>query len=59
MDRLKRRNHSVDALIPPQEIDLEEAVLGALMLESKSYEVIADLLKPECFYKNNNGLIFK
>lgn len=59
MDRLKRKTHMPEALIPPQEIELEEAILGALMLENSSYEIIADLLRPECFYKDSHGLIFK
>lgn len=45
--------------IQPQAIDLEESVLGAMMLErGKLFDVI-DLLKPEIFYKNEHQLIFK
>lgn len=45
--------------LPPQSIELEEAVLGAIMLESNSYIEICDILKPESFYKNEHSLIFK
>ena len=33
--------------LQPQDTDLEEAVLGALMLEKDAYVVVCDILKPE------------
>ena len=36
--------------IPPQATDLEEAVLGALMLEKDALTNVIDILKPESFY---------
>lgn len=45
--------------IPPQAVDLEEAVLGALMLEKDAFATVGDLLKPECFYKDSHQRIFK
>lgn len=45
--------------LPPQSVQLEEAVLGAIMLESSAYIEICDIINPESFYKNENGLIFK
>lgn len=44
--------------LPPQAQELEEAVLGALMLEKDAYSVISDILKPESFYNPQNNLIF-
>ena len=38
---------------------MEEAVLGALMLEKDAYSIISDLLKPDSFYKTEHQLIFK
>ena len=38
--------------VPPQAIDLEEAVLGALMLEKDAYVAVCEFLKKECFYKD-------
>lgn len=37
--------------LPPQAPELEEAVLGAIMLETDAYSTISEILKPECFYK--------
>ena len=45
--------------LPPQAIDLEEAVLGALMLEKDALSSVIDILKPEVFYKDNHQKIFQ
>ena len=44
--------------LPPQAPELEDAVLGALMLEKDAYSVISDILKPESFYNPMHNLIF-
>jgi replicative DNA helicase len=45
--------------VPPQAIDMEEAVLGAIMLEKEAVITILDILKPESFYKDSHQKIFK
>jgi replicative DNA helicase len=45
--------------IPPQAVDLEEAVLGALMLEREAVNEVIDILKAESFYKESHQKIFK
>jgi len=42
----------------PRDKDLEEAVLGALMLEKDAYTTVCDLLKPESFYEPANQIIY-
>lgn len=44
--------------IPPQAIDLEEVVLGALMLEKDAVNTVIDILRPESFYKDAHRRIF-
>lgn len=44
--------------LPPQAVEIEELVLGALMIENDAYARIADFLKPEHFYKVSNQKIF-
>lgn len=44
--------------LPPQARELEEAVLGALVLEKDAYSVISDILRPESFYDPIHQLIF-
>jgi replicative DNA helicase len=45
--------------IPPQAIELEEAVLGALMLEKNALNEVIDLLRPEVFYKESHKSIYE
>ena len=45
--------------LQPQNLELEDAVLGALMLEKDAYSKVVDILKPECFYEPNNQKIFE
>ena len=44
--------------IPPQALDLEEAVLGAMMIDKKGVVEVIDLLHPEAFYKEAHQDIF-
>lgn len=44
--------------VPPQAIELEEAVLGALMLEKDALTTVIDIIKPETFYKDSHQRIF-
>jgi replicative DNA helicase len=44
--------------IPPQAIDVEEAVIGALMLEREAYQTVQAILRTECFYKEEHKKIF-
>jgi replicative DNA helicase len=45
--------------VPPQALDMEEAVLGAIMLEKEAVITVLDILKPESFYKDAHRKIFK
>jgi len=45
--------------VPPQAKDLEEAVLGAIMIEKNAFDVVIEILKPECFYLETNQRIFR
>ena len=44
--------------LQPQAPELEEAVLGALMLEKDAYPIISEILRPECFYEKSHELIY-
>src|SRR5690606_29145014 len=44
--------------VPPQAVDIEEVVLGALMIHRKSVDEIIDLLHPELFYKPAHQYIY-
>src|SRR3984885_1626722 len=64
-NRKTRRKTSLDignmvfGKVPPQAKELEEAVLGAIMLEKSAFDTVIEILKPECFYSEANQRIFK
>ena len=45
--------------VPPQAVELEEAVLGALMLEKDSIISVQEFVSPEAFYTEEHRLIYK
>ena len=46
--------------LPPQAVDLEEAVLGALMLEKSPLNDVIDIIhRPEIFYKDAHRKIYE
>jgi replicative DNA helicase len=63
-DRQRKRKSAVElgtmvyGKVPPQAKELEEAVLGAVMLEKGAFDVIVEILKPGCFYVEAHQLIF-
>lgn len=63
-DRKPRRKTPLDlstmvyGKVPPQARELEEAVLGAVMLEKAAFDTVIEILKPECFYVDAHQRIF-
>ncbi|MDE5691611.1 MAG: replicative DNA helicase, partial [Alistipes sp.] len=61
----RRNSEAYDALtdaagsVPPQAVELEEAVLGALMLEKDSIIAVQEFVTPESFYTEEHRLIYK
>lgn len=64
-DRKSRRKSPFDistmvyGKVPPQAKDLEEAVLGAIMLEKGAFDAVIEILKPECFYVESHQRIYR
>ena len=64
MRKTTRRTQQKTVVVPemgrlqPQAPELEEAVLGALMLEKDAYSIVSEILKPECFYEKAHELIY-
>lgn len=64
-DRKNRRKAAPDlsamvyGKVPPQAKDLEEAVLGAVMLDKGAFDTVVEILKPECFYADAHQRIFR
>lgn len=45
--------------LPPQVLELEEAVLGAMMIDKKGVDDVIDILQPDAFYKDAHKYIFE
>ena len=63
-DKIRRKplietGNMVFGKIPPQAKDLEEAILGAIMLEKSAFDTVIEILKPECFYVEAHQKIYK
>lgn len=51
--------NSKDLKLPPQDIEAEQSVLGALMIDKDAVYAIADVLNPDDFYKRQHVLIYE
>ena len=56
---MANESKSLMAKIPPQNIEAEKSVLGSLMLDSKSIDVIVDILRPDDFYQTKHKIIYE
>lgn len=45
--------------IPPQATDLEEVVIGAMMIDKKGVDEVIDILSPDAFYKEAHKHIYE
>lgn len=63
-DRFRKKTTAIDVnglgagKLPPQARELEEAILGAVMLEKGAFNTVSEILKPECFYVEAHCLIY-
>ena len=59
--RTRRPSAPVDntyAHLQPQALDVERAVLGALMIDKDAYAVVCEMLSPESFYEPRNQMVY-
>ena len=47
------------ANVPPQDIDAEESVLGAMLVSQNAIAIVSELLKPEDFYRRSHATIYR
>lgn len=45
-------------VVPPHSIEAEQGVLGGLMLDNQTWDLLADVLRPDDFYRREHRLIF-
>jgi len=58
MSRKNDLSSLVYGKVQPQATDLEEAVLGAIMLDKDAFTVVLDILRPSSFYTDAHNLIY-
>ena len=51
-------NHLLGRM-PPQAVEIEQAVLGAMMLEQRAIVHAVEILDPSCFYNTTHSQIFE
>ncbi|MEA1760429.1 replicative DNA helicase [Pseudomonas syringae pv. tomato] len=49
----------ISHMSPPHSVEAEQAVLGGLMLDNESWDLIADRIKADDFYRAEHRLIFQ
>ena len=54
----KSIDNTTYAHLQPQALEVERAVLGALMNDRDAYAVVCEILSPESFYEQRNQLIY-
>lgn len=62
MDKNVKRQRKGDmpyVQIQPQALDVEKAVLGALMIDKEAYVVVCEILKPLSFYESRHQKIYE
>ena len=57
--RIQQQLLEKEGRIAPRDLEVEQAVLGALMLEKDAYTTVCDILKPECFYDPGHQKIYE
>ncbi len=50
---------AVDAPVPPHSVEAEQAVIGGLLLDASAWDNVADIVKPEDFYRPDHVAIFE
>jgi replicative DNA helicase len=55
----KQEPKPINGRVPPHDLDAEAAVLGAILLSEDAIDGVIGTLKPEHFYSNANGLIYR
>ncbi|MBC8464863.1 MAG: replicative DNA helicase, partial [Parcubacteria group bacterium] len=53
------KKNSSGGRIPPQHLDSEKALLGAIMIKPAAMIDVADLVTPEMFYADKHRIIYE
>lgn len=59
MAKTEFKKQDIEGRLPPQNIEAEQSVLGALMLDKDAVIKVADILKPDDFYRGSHNNIYQ
>lgn len=54
----KRNGHRTADVLPPHDVDAEEAVLASLMVDESAFDLVQEIVGPEHFFREQHGWIF-
>ncbi len=58
--RVAELSQRVDDLkVPPHSLEAEQSVIGGLMLDNQAWDIIADIINEQDFYRHDHALIFR
>ncbi len=58
--RVAELSQRVDELkVPPHSLEAEQSVIGGLMLDNQAWDIIADIINEQDFYRHDHALIFR
>jgi replicative DNA helicase len=58
-EKIPLKNHVLNGKMQPQATDLEEAVLGGMLIDSKNNDELMEILHTDIFYKEDHKAIFE
>ena len=56
---MAKKNHNIEGKMQPQAIDLEQSVLGSILIDNEALSDSIDILKKEYFYKAEHQCIYE
>ncbi len=60
--RKRKPQQAIDTTLghlPPQAVDVEKVVLGALMIDADAFSIVSEILAPETFYEPRHQKIYR
>ena len=54
----ERRTKMLDEKLPPQDIEAEKSVLGAILIENEALNTVTDIINTNDFYRETHRIIF-
>ncbi len=57
--RVKKDTVKIEGKLPPQAVDLEKVILGAILIDKEALTSVGAIIKPDSFYKESHSVIYR